>query len=110
MSQFSNLKSFREALSKKKLQDKFYKSSGMNTSKSVTRGGSITDRERGGSIKGGSLLTKKSIFRSSKNSDGGIVGGSDLRLASNLGNLNYQTYGNISDSDQMLLLENANHI
>ena len=85
VSQFSNLKSFREALSKKKLQDKFYKGGGLNTSKSSARGGSVTDR----TTRGGSLLSKKSAFKQPKHSNPGVSvsdGRSDLQpgLKSNL--------------------------
>jgi len=42
VSQFSNLKSFREALNSKKQQEKFYKTSLVNTSKFSARGPSTT--------------------------------------------------------------------
>ena len=83
------MKSFREALTKKKLQDKFYKSSGLNTSvKSIAaRGGSVTDR----TTKGGSLLSKRSTFKQIKNSNAGVGDGdTSRRIRSNLlGNFDY---------------------
>ena len=106
VSQFSNLKSFREALGKKKLVEKFYKGGGMKDNKSSgTRGGSVTDR----SMRGGSLLTKKSVFKSGKNSEQGIAG-SELMIQNSFGHQNYQTFGNVADSEQLMLFENANQI
>ena len=59
-------------------------------------------------MKGGSLLTQKSAFRSSKNSEAGVVRNT---VNSHMGqHTNNQIFGNISDSDQLLLLEQANHI
>ena len=94
VSQFSNLKSFREALGKKKLQDKFYKHGGLQSKLNSSRGGSVTAR----TMKGGSLLTTKSAFKSSKNSEAGIVRSA---VNSGMGNAHatYQTFGNITDSE-----------
>ena len=91
VSQFSNLKSFREALGKKKLVEKFYKGGGIQQKNSI-RGGSVTARP----MKGGSLLTQKSAFRS-KNSEAGIV---RSNVNSKMGQQpNHQIFANISDSD-----------
>ena len=106
VSQFSNLKSFKEALTKKKLQEKFYKSTNLNSSKSSARGGSVTDRSMRGT-----LMSKKPAFRSTKNSEAGLGSSAfDQRLQSKLLKTNCNAFGTIGDSDQLLMMETANNM
>ena len=107
VSKFSQLQSFRDAISKKKVQEKFYKTKDvMNTSKS-SRGGSVTDRNMRHS-----LISKNSHFRQSKGSDANVGSANfNKRLAGSLqANKEYKVFGNIDDDHQLKLVENANHV
>ena len=90
VSQFSNLKSFREAIGKKKLLEKFYREGGLS-SKASMRGGSVTSR----GVRGNSLLTANSTLKSAKHSDAGIFNSSRIS--------NPKKFANLTDSQQLAL-------
>ena len=82
VSQFSNLSSFREAIGKKKLLEKFYREGAMS-SKISNRGGSVTQR----GARANSLLTANSTLRSAKQSDQAIFASSRLSNPNNFANI-----------------------